>query len=47
VSDLDGIYDELRGVGVEPVGPPRDRPWGERTFEVVDPDGNRLEFQEA
>ena len=47
VADLEGTYGALRAVGVEPAGPPRDRPWGERTFDVVDPDGNQLEFQEA
>src|SRR3979409_1718934 len=46
VPDLEGTHAALRAVGLEPVGPPRDRPWGERTFELVDPDGNRLEFQE-
>ena len=45
VADLEGTYGALRAVGVEPVGPPRDRPWGERTFDVVDP--TALEFQEA
>ena len=44
-SDLDLAYDHLREAGVEPLGPPKERPWGERTFESVDPDGNRIEFQ--
>jgi catechol 2,3-dioxygenase-like lactoylglutathione lyase family enzyme len=44
-ADLDDLYAELRRNGVEPKGPPRDRSWGERTFLVVDPDGNQIEFQ--
>src|SRR5262245_40053147 len=42
-SDLDAVYVSLREAGVEPLGPPKERPWGERTFESVDPDGNRIE----
>lgn len=44
-SDLDAVHDHLREAGAEPLGPPKERPWGERTFESVDPDGNRIEFQ--
>ena len=44
-ADLDALHASLRGRGLEPKGPPRDRPWGERTFMVVDPDGNQIEFQ--
>lgn len=43
--DLDKFYDRLVAAGVEPVGAPRERPWGERTFNVRDPDGNLIEFQ--
>jgi catechol 2,3-dioxygenase-like lactoylglutathione lyase family enzyme len=43
--DVDRYYDRLLAAGVEPVGAPRDRPWGERTFNVRDPDGNMIEFQ--
>jgi catechol 2,3-dioxygenase-like lactoylglutathione lyase family enzyme len=44
-TDLDRLHRQLRAVGIEPTGPPRQRPWGERTFQVTDPDGNQLEFQ--
>jgi catechol 2,3-dioxygenase-like lactoylglutathione lyase family enzyme len=44
-SDLDDLYARLRRGGVEPNGPPKERSWGERTFVVVDPDGNLIEFQ--
>jgi uncharacterized glyoxalase superfamily protein PhnB len=33
--------------GIEPKGPPVRHPWGERDFQVVDPDGFVLEFESA
>lgn len=45
VADLDEAYTGLRERGIEPRGRPRQRSWGERTFVVVDPDGNQIEFQ--
>jgi len=45
VADLDEAYARLRKRGIEPRGRPRQRSWGERTFVVVDPDGNQIEFQ--
>lgn len=45
-ADVDDFYKRLVAAGVKPVGAPRDRPWGERTFNVRDPDGNLLEFQQ-
>jgi catechol 2,3-dioxygenase-like lactoylglutathione lyase family enzyme len=44
-TDLDEFYQRLVAAGVEPEGAPLDRPWGERTFNVRDPDGNLIEFQ--
>jgi catechol 2,3-dioxygenase-like lactoylglutathione lyase family enzyme len=44
-TDLDGFHADLVASGVEPESAPRDRPWGERTFNVRDPDGNLIEFQ--
>jgi catechol 2,3-dioxygenase-like lactoylglutathione lyase family enzyme len=43
--DVDEFHAELVAAGVEAVNAPRDRPWGERTFNVRDPDGNLIEFQ--
>ena len=40
----------LRGgaqAGIEPKGPPVRHPWGERDFQVIDPDGFVLEFEAA
>lgn len=42
--DLDVMYEQLKAVGLEPESPPTDRPWGERDFNVTDPDGNIVEF---
>jgi catechol 2,3-dioxygenase-like lactoylglutathione lyase family enzyme len=47
VSDLDGMHQGLVAAGLEPKGPPADRPWGERTFNLVDPDGHVLEIQKG
>ena len=44
-ADLDGLHAHLLQVGLEPEGPPQAQKWGERTFLVLDPDGNAIEFQ--
>jgi catechol 2,3-dioxygenase-like lactoylglutathione lyase family enzyme len=41
--DLDRLHDELVAAGIVPLGRPRVRVWGERTLELVDPDGHRIE----
>jgi catechol 2,3-dioxygenase-like lactoylglutathione lyase family enzyme len=46
-DDLDGLHAHFKSLGVKTSGPPRVRPWGERTFNVRDPDGNSLEFQDG
>jgi catechol 2,3-dioxygenase-like lactoylglutathione lyase family enzyme len=46
-DDLDGYYEAVRQAGIEPKGPPVRHPWGERDFQVVDPDGFILEFEAA
>jgi catechol 2,3-dioxygenase-like lactoylglutathione lyase family enzyme len=45
VDDLDAMYETLRRAGIEPKGPPVRHPWGERDFQVIDPDGFVLEFE--
>src|SRR5690349_13551953 len=42
--DLDATYREVCEAGFQPESPPQDRPWGQRDFRVLDPDGNLLEF---
>ena len=44
-DDLDGFYEAVRQAGIEPKGPPIRHPWGERDFQVIDPDGFVLEFE--
>jgi catechol 2,3-dioxygenase-like lactoylglutathione lyase family enzyme len=43
-DNLDSMYEELRTVGLEPESPPTERPWGQRDFRLIDPDGNMVEF---
>jgi lactoylglutathione lyase len=44
VDDPDAEHERLRAAGVEVLVPPTDRPWGERTLHVADPDGNLVEL---
>lgn len=44
VADVDAAFDQLRLAGATPVVPPTDRPWGQRTAYVADPDGNLVEL---
>jgi lactoylglutathione lyase len=44
VDDVDGEHARLLDAGVEILMPPTDRPWGERTLHVADPDGNVVEL---
>ena len=39
VEDLEGELARLRGEGVEITMPLREEPWGERSFQVTDPNG--------
>lgn len=42
VDDVDHEYRRLTHAGVDTDGPPRDNPWGDRSFTVVDPNGIAL-----
>lgn len=55
VGDLDGLFDRVRARGLEPydhqspgekLKGPVTRPWGQREFELQDPDGHRWAFNE-
>jgi lactoylglutathione lyase len=46
VDDVDVAYEEAVASGAEPVIDPTDRPWGQRTAYVRDPDGHLVEFAE-
>jgi lactoylglutathione lyase len=44
VEDPDAEYVRLRDSGVTILARPTDRPWGERTVHLSDPDGNVVEL---
>ncbi len=44
VPDCDAAYTELVRRGAEPAVAPTDRPWGQRTAYVRDPDGHLVEL---
>lgn len=44
VSDVDGMHRKAIDAGLAPMFAPRDAPWGERYFHIVDPDGHELSF---
>ena len=46
-SDVDGLYRHLKEVGFPVEGAPSQKPWGEYTFTVHDPDGHVLEFDDS
>ncbi len=39
VEDVDAVHRQFCEQGVDTDGPPRDNPWGDRSFTVVDPNG--------
>jgi lactoylglutathione lyase len=47
VDDVDAAYAGLVAAGAEPAAPPVDRPWGQRTAYVRDPDGHLIELAQA
>jgi lactoylglutathione lyase len=44
VDDVDGEARRLRAAGVDVLSGPVDRPWGQRTFHLLDPDGHVVEL---
>jgi len=44
VADVDAVFAELTARGAEPAVLPTDRPWGQRTAYVRDPDGHLIEL---
>jgi uncharacterized glyoxalase superfamily protein PhnB len=47
VDDVDAEYERIRLQGVDTDGPPRDNPWGDRSFTVVDPNGIALHIHQV
>jgi lactoylglutathione lyase len=44
VPSCDAAFEHLIEAGVEAAVPPTDRPWGQRTAYVRDPDGHLIEL---
>ena len=45
VDDLDAEYQHLLSLGAEILNEPTTHPWGARSFQFRDPDGNILNFR--
>lgn len=45
VEDADAQYQRLQSLGVEMLNEPKTYPWGARSFQFKDPDGNILNFR--
>ncbi|OGB93228.1 MAG: hypothetical protein A2Z31_03825 [candidate division NC10 bacterium RBG_16_65_8] len=44
VEDVDRVFGELSGRGVQFLGNPTDRPWGQRSVYFRDPEGHLIEI---
>ncbi len=44
VNDVDAVYARAVQSGLKPEFTPRDAPWGERYFHLLDPDGHEISF---
>ena len=44
VADVDAFHARAVALGLRPLTPPQDAPWGERFFHLTDPDGHELSF---
>jgi len=42
-----GLQDKLDTYGATVTGPPKTHPWGEKSFLLIDPDGNRWEITQS
>ena len=48
VDDVDAVYATVATLeSCQVSGPPKDHPWGERSFLLTDPDGNRWEVTQS
>jgi len=51
VRDVDAVHARIAAMQasftITLSGPPKDHPWGERSFLLTDPDGNRWEITQA
>lgn len=51
VRDVDVLYtrveSRLEKLNLQVSGPPKEHPWGEKSFLLIDPDGNRWEITKS
>lgn len=50
VENVDAVYERCAALSIPNVqtsGPPKDHPWGERSFLLIDPEGNRWEITQT
>lgn len=50
VADVEAVYHAIAALGepaIELSGPPKEHPWGEKSFLLTDPDGNRWEVAQS
>src|SRR5688572_14582177 len=50
VSDVDAFFQKVTALGDPAIavsGPPKEHPWGEKSFLLTDPDGNRWEIAQT
>ena len=45
VDDVDAEYERLRTLGAQMLNEPTTHPWGARSFQFKDPDGNIINFR--
>jgi len=43
-AEVDAAYEKAVAAGAQPVLPPEDEPWGQRTCYIADPEGNLIEI---
>jgi uncharacterized glyoxalase superfamily protein PhnB len=44
VDDVDVCYEKLKHLDVQIINPPKTHPWGSRSMQFKDPDGNVVNF---
>lgn len=47
VDDVEATYEIAKQLGLKVSGPPKEHPWGEKSFLVVDPENNRWEITQS
>lgn len=47
VNDTQAAYEKAIAMNADVSGPPKDHPWGEKSFLLIDPDGNRWEITQS